>query len=253
MHGASRSTDRPLLFFIHVPKTAGSSIFQILHREYGNRFGAFLQMDLDQWRLTLQQFNHPFDCVFGHYRFGIHDTAVRPYEYTAFLRDPVEAILSYIYFINGRIGDWPFLGSSRRIEADRLLELPGEFLNTYFRNYQTSMLLGRPPDSADAVIRHAETHFPILGITELYHESVYLLKRRYGWGPVVVYYANATPNRPTRHQFSKKTLQTVQDLVATDIAVHRYAKERLLQAVRSLSAEEKALIEKFKKTGRLDE
>ncbi|QJD85130.1 sulfotransferase family 2 domain-containing protein [Cohnella herbarum] len=241
----------PFLFFIHVPKTAGSSIFQFLYRVYEDRIGLFYEKDVNEWNQVLQQPDLPFDCVFGHYWYGLHDSVNRPFEYTAFVRDPIEAILSYIYFINRRVGEWPYLTTSQTITPDNLSDLPEEMINLYFRNYQTAYLAGKQNASAEETKKIINFHYPILGITEMFHESVYLLKRRYNWGPVEVYYVNVTPNRPTRKQFSKGTIQRIQKLVNVDTQIYHYAKKRLQQAIRSLPSNERELIEQFKKTGRL--
>jgi len=101
----------PLLFFIHIPKTAGSSIHQILHREYGKRLGIFYDLTPREWEMTLARPDHGFDCIFGHYWFGPHARSARPYEYATLMRHPVEAILSYYFYIAHHPSHWlnPFV------------------------------------------------------------------------------------------------------------------------------------------------
>jgi hypothetical protein len=241
---------KPLLFFLHIPKTAGSSIHQILHQEYLDRLGLVTDPDTRKIQLQLENPDQPLDCVFGHYPFGLHASTIRAFEYSTLVREPVEAILSYYYYIAQQPGHWLHM-SLHSMTMERFFEQPEEILGLFFRNYQTAQLTGKPSASFAEAASLINRHYPIVGITELYCESIYLMKKRYGWGPVRRYYVNVTSGKPKREQHSPEILRRIESLVDQDAQMYRFTKDRLLRMIQALPEYELRLIEEFKRTGYL--
>ncbi|MFB9275651.1 hypothetical protein [Cohnella cellulosilytica] len=241
----------PLLFFIHIPKTAGSSIHQILHRAYGARLGIYYDRSPAEWEMTLARPDHGLDCVFGHYWFGLHAHSARPYEYATMMRHPVEAILSYYFYIARQPSHWlhPY---ALQLSMKDFFQLPGGILDPFFRNYQSVYLLGRAPASWEATLRIINGHYPIIGVSELYHESVYLLKDRYGWASAEVFRVNATPNRPTLDQIDPEVIRLITGLVGHDLQLYRFIRKRLEKTIERLPRWKMKQLERFKKEDRLD-
>ncbi len=241
----------PLLFFIHIPKTAGSSIYQILHREYSKRLGIFYDLTPREWEMTLARPDHGFDCIFGHYWFGFHAHSARPYEYATMMRHPVEAVLSYYFYIAHQPSHWlnPFV---LQMPMKDFFQLPDNIMDAFFRNYQSVYMLGRPPVSWKDTLKIVTEHYPIVGVTELYHESVYLLKNRYGWKSAEVFRVNATPNRPTIEQIDPEVIALIESLVEHDLRLYRFVRKRLEKEIQRLPHWKKKQLELFKREGRLD-
>lgn len=82
------STKRPIIFYVHIQKTCGTSIYQILKQ----------QQDIIIWRRR-QQTNKQPHFVTGHYPYGIHDDwgVEFDYVYATFLRDPLQRWISMFY------------------------------------------------------------------------------------------------------------------------------------------------------------
>jgi Sulfotransferase family len=99
MMSAARS--QPLIIFLHLPKTGGTTLARIIDRQYdsssilplyesmfGNELSALPQNHLDRLRI-----------VMGHLYFGVHAFAARPCMYITILREPIDRVISHYYFV----------------------------------------------------------------------------------------------------------------------------------------------------------
>ncbi len=105
MPPAAPTAGRPTLLFMHIPKTAGTSLRHALETLYepaarsyvydGSQLaGAVSRRQFDQ--LPARQ-RAGFGLVMGHFAFGIHSAIPRPARYVTMLRGPVDRVAS-LYF-----------------------------------------------------------------------------------------------------------------------------------------------------------
>lgn len=82
------------LFFVHVPKCAGSSFRAVLKRWFGGRLMVWDSDDRDAFRQEMARRPVLPGAVAGHFRFGLHESvAARPC-YLSLVRDPVDRFVS---------------------------------------------------------------------------------------------------------------------------------------------------------------
>src|ERR1700746_2327298 len=91
------------LLFLHVHKTAGTTLHRIIEQEY-NPFriytieGGRIEWSIDHLKKLSENRRVDLEVVKGHMSFGLHEYLLRPATYITFLRDPVErCISSYSY------------------------------------------------------------------------------------------------------------------------------------------------------------
>ena len=93
----------PVDFFIHVPKTAGTTFHSILERQYPARrqfiFRAPQGQALDRLLSLPQVKRDQFDCIKGHCGWGIHAKLNRQVRYFTFLRDPIKRMVSEYKYV----------------------------------------------------------------------------------------------------------------------------------------------------------
>jgi hypothetical protein len=125
---------QPLLIFMHIPKTAGTTFVDILRRQYDQHelrevYPGYQEQldqlavagDLDQWRMVL-----------GHLRYGVHGLLARPSTYLTLLRTPERQVLShYNHLMNKEV---PLHEQIMRESGD---SLEGFLEHSWARNLQT--------------------------------------------------------------------------------------------------------------------
>jgi len=182
--GPARSADARL-FFIHIPKTAGTSLRRIVRQQYpGDQFIPVYSHDpaeLESVRRKLDDGR----VLYGHFSHGLHETLETRGRYIALLRDPVARVLSlYRHQRNNPRASHHSLVNSGPTLRDLLDSNAIHELN----NHMTRIVSGhvgieRLDD--DAVLRRAVAHierdFVLVGLVERMAETVALLSRLLDW------------------------------------------------------------------------
>jgi hypothetical protein len=225
----------PLHVFLHVPKTAGSSLRTVLSREYGARKVFYYDLPAGDRRgfdaigaeMRERLRGRTAGLVTGHQFLGIHQALRVPCTYFTLLRDPIERVLSeYFYAFT-----YPHHRLREEITSGRLS--PMEFLagpRHAQPTAQASQLAGRTTrpaaEAAIANIRHA---IAAVGIAEEFDRSLLLFARRLGWAPPLYVARNVTRLAAAQSEARARArveAEAHRALYAPDAAVHEAARAR---------------------------
>jgi Sulfotransferase family len=247
----SGTQSQPLIIFLHLPKTAGSTLRGIIGRQYGSRsilplyessFGeelaAIAPNQMDRLRV-----------VMGHFYFGAHISLSKPSTYITVLRDPIDRVISRYYFARRSPKDELYA-------AVREMSLK-EFAETCVDNDQTRLLAGKYDGSSfgtssdDEMLniakRNLAKYFAVVGITEEFDRSLILMKRILGWRNPFYIRRNVTRGRPRKDEFPQETLHVIQANNELDLELYRYAKKLFQEQIRSQSPSFENELQRFKK------
>lgn len=217
---------REPLIFLHIPKTAGSSVRAIFKAWYGNGW-----------------FDHYFDLkeggrppkhdlfemaplstrstIFGHFnrarQLGVQDYYPNATQFITIMRDPFEQMLSAYFFLRR----WRDV-----FEAHR--EVPGDDIVQHIQTYRSNILDFFPcaitPDNYEAVI---ESQFVEIGLTEHLEQSMTRIASKLGFifTPDMLGHENSTVrdksvDKVLRDQFRERHAleYTVYDFIAAKYA-----------------------------------
>src|SRR5436190_12993174 len=113
--------DHEALIFLHIPKTAGTTLNRIIEWQY-NPLSIFT-LDPYRFRATAERFKtlpearrRRFRVVRGHLYYGLHEFLPQGATYITMLREPVARLLSTYAFILRR----PLHHLHRKLKAGRL-------------------------------------------------------------------------------------------------------------------------------------
>jgi hypothetical protein len=187
-----------MLVFTHIPKTAGTTLTQILIREYGTKMLSVIPGKDNVYsckELKRDLLLYPdLQCLSGH--------SLKPYfdfsnmekkmQWFTFLRDPVQTFISlYIHQYTGRYSEY-------KIEFS-------EWMSKYNRkNRMVSWIAGE--NNLEKAINIIEEKFEFIGITEKFDESVILLKDKFKLTSV-----DYTPKMKTRDSNLKEDILSNMD------------------------------------------
>lgn len=234
------NTDTEALVFLHVPKTAGSTLKWIIARQYPigttmtiesenllTQYHAFLALPLDVRRCLR--------CVQGHVPFGVHRWLPQGARYITMLRDPVEWTMSFHAYVRRMafFDDHPDLTLFRGVRGLDLDGFVSFLIDSNMADMQTRMISGQtdlsrhlPPyapltdDALDCAKRNLREYFDCIGLVERFDESLLLMKRKLGWGNVHYRRLNVSEGRNKRAELSPTTLQRILDCNRRDVELY---------------------------------
>lgn len=233
----SRCTPRPTVIFLHITKTAGTTLAQVAQQQYPGP--GFLRSDYDFDAFEAHLTSMPdadkraIDCLFGHMAFGLHRWLPRPAVYVTLLREPVDRVISHYYYAL-HATDHPL--HRRVVDEGMTLEdyLVSGVLDE-LNDGQVRRLSGArdeaipygsvPRELLDVAKRNLREQFAAVGLTERFDESVLLFSRALGWKNVHYVTLNVTPGRPLRSSVPATLRRTIERYNLLDAELYAYARE----------------------------
>ena len=233
---------RDTLIFFHLPKTGGTTMHAILRRQY--RSDTIFRTNPEEHWESLRVFRDlpddtksKYRLITGHMRFGIHEDIKNPSFYITFLRDPIQRIISYYYYILSYRNH--YLHQEIKSKNMTLIDVLESGIAREFENSQTRRIAGYvrtpygcpPDDMFDLAIDHIEKHFPVVGLTERFDESLILMSNFCHWKLPYYTKLNRGKIKPAKQAISDETLDTVKKFNELDIQLYEYASQRLQQQI----------------------
>ena len=229
------------LVFVHIPKTAGQTLLQVLRRQYEPDATYATKGPgpnvMDELAALPEAFRAQLRLVYGHMPFGAHRLLPGETTYLAFLRDPVERAVSHFEYVR-RTREHRL--HREVVERDMTLhEYVESSITDELDNGQTALLAGTPirdradffdPELLEQAKRNIEGHFALVGLVELFDESLLLAKEVFGWQRGAHYRSvNVSPDAPSRSRapVPDETHRLIADRNRLDAELHRFARERL--------------------------
>ncbi|HCX31142.1 MAG TPA: hypothetical protein DHU55_15455 [Blastocatellia bacterium] len=232
------------LIFLHVPKSAGTTLNRLIEWEYP----LFQMYSVDPvlfrwsrahlWRLPKRRLKR-FRIFKGHMLFGLHKIIPQPATYITVLREPIDRVISAFYFMRNyklHPNYWKFRRESWTLE---------DFVrHPHTRdNIQCKMVAGAPYEEACTAETLAQAkenllrHFSVVGLTERFEESLALMKLRFGWKLESYSSFNVTRARPKKRDLPQATLDLIAERNRFDIELYECAAKRFQEAIDKNAAE----------------
>lgn len=239
-------SEKEVLIFLHVPKTGGQTLGRIIDEQYHisdivkvrdpqtvetvlnetpndkvTKIGCYVE-HLEAYFKQVPKGDEHINCIYGHMNFGMHRLLSKPYTYMTMLREPIDRVISHYYY---------FLGKNH-FKSETSFE---EFITKpKFINFQTRYISGGSIPNLQLAKENIQNYFSIVGITEMFDESLFLMKQQFSWENIYYAKKNVTGSRPTKEQLSKDTIDLIVKHNELDIELYQYAKNLMEQKIQAL-------------------
>lgn len=230
------------LFFLHIPKAAGTTFKEVLYHNY--RFsriawidGSYPSESVERLKAMKQGWRDRKACVMGHFQYGLHECFNGPYTYVTFLRNPVDRVISTYYHI---------LRKSTHHRYHRLLNDENLSLEEFVRkrvssevsNLQTAWISGESePDSSslEKAKMIINSDFSFAGISEAFDASLIMLCRETGLE--VRPYPNLNIGEYKQKEVPETTRNVILEANQLDLELYEWVKDRLSRKVSEVGQE----------------
>ncbi|MEH7380573.1 sulfotransferase family 2 domain-containing protein [Bacillus sp. JJ1533] len=218
-----------VLIFMHIPKSAGTTMRSIIKQQYSENEVCNLRYIENENSLETIR------CFYGHKPFGIHQKLLKSksYTYITMLRDPIEHVISTYYYILRKPKN-SMHNVIKNMSFEEFITNNSEEFRLRTSNRQTRYASGENPPDLGRAKENLAKHFSVVGITEMFDESVFLMMKELGWNNISYERQNVTKNRPLKDQLSKDVLKIIEDNNKLDIELYQYAKGLLQKKIRAL-------------------
>jgi hypothetical protein len=236
-------TGKTAVIFLHLPKTAGTTLNRLIEWEY--RISEMYSVDpvLFEWSYahlrSLPKKRLSKTRVFkGHMLFGLHEVLPQPSTYITVLRNPVDRVLSAFYFMRSHKLH-PFYWKLRRkkwtleeyVERSTRDNVQCKIIAN--ANYHTPCT----HEILDRALDHLNRYFSVIGLSERFEESLALMKLRFGWQLKSYSAFNVTRSRPKRQDLPQASLDLIAERNRFDVVLYNQAAKLFEEAVKKQAAE----------------
>ncbi len=242
-----QTKSRETLIFIHLPKTGGVTLSDIVSRQYdpsevfhvrnpdsspGPSFSDHAGRVEDFLALPAGR-RAGFRCILGHMDYGLHEHIEGPCRYLTMLREPVSRVESHFR---------QYERTTRKTErAERRASAFESFLADHrseVENLQARFLVGnhdldprRNAETQAVVTDRLRKQFMLVGTVDRFDETVVLLRRVMGWEDVSYRRRNASRWMTRLRRTPRAVRGRIQELNRIDAALHAEANDLLDQAI----------------------
>mgnify|MGYP005631491279 CR=1 FL=1 len=229
------------LRFLHIPKTAGTTLRDALFRLYPEPrfiFHGNIANDLRRYRaLSLEQ-RGSIQLYFGHSPFRLPIDDLLGVDTITFIREPVSRVVSWFHhLLENKSPEMAGFFPQQQFDLEFLLASGHEALN----NLQARYLLGDADYGycqnmddqriVDAAVERLAEEMRAFGLAERFDDSLLLFKRTLRW-PLPLYRYRNVRNSSMRLNLDAPQLRKVRELNRIDIEIYHRAKRIFSERVR---------------------
>lgn len=233
-----------LLIFMHIPKTGGTTLLKILEQQYNRN-----ELWYGNNNLPSKKEANILKCITGHFSFGVHSFYSRKFKYFTMVRHPVDRLVS-LYF--------QILSDKEHHFYKDILPLSFEefILNNKFNvltvNQQVKFFAGKGYISChvdDSDLEQAKKNlefFTVVGLTERFNESLFLMKKLHGWNEVFFKKANTRIiSKNTKKSLKPEIKNIILEKNQLDLTLFEYINKRLDDQINELNEYDRQLLKNF--------
>lgn len=232
-----------LIIFVHIAKTGGTTLRDILDKQYGSNS---LSIYADPSMKTLNskekivnmilQNIHTARSISGHFSYGMKYNHIdqepllslintpRNITHITMIRNPLEHVFSlYHHYKRYNI-------QTANVTFETFIKQ-----KLYYPNYQTLRVSGANIPDLNIAKSNIVNNFAIVGITDMYNESIFLMKERLNWKDIKYQKLNHYVKSDLIQDIPKDLIQLINLDNKLDFKLYTFTKQLLKQKISALN------------------
>ena len=222
------------VLFLHIPKAAGTTLTQILDRQYST------QEILPSYKNSKPRFDklsslstpekYQIKLIRGHFPFGVHEMLPQHSTYITMLRDPIKRVISNYYFAKKTPSHR--LYETINQEGMSLEEYITSEINPQLNNGQVRLISGNTDvaygkctnEILEKAKHNLKTYFSVVGTVENFDRTLIALREILGYKNICYTKANTNQSNKSNH-IDNKLINLIKNYNILDIELYNYAIE----------------------------
>jgi len=248
------------LRFLHVPKTAGSTLNLILHRQYlGKKMFSLTHFEdptKESFQSRPDRFKNNIMLFFGHAPLVTGIEKADNFTTITLLREPISRVKSFCQHVSEGKSDYLLEQfPPENFNLDKFLQSGDGQLS----NFQTKILLGNKTyatlenmsaeEATEQAVDKLFNKVSYFGLQEYFDESLVIFSSALEWR-LPIYVSKNTKDNNKALKFEERHLKIIKELNAIDLAVYEQAKERFETIIASPEFDQKKL-QRLKKINKI--
>lgn len=242
-HDQRMPQEDPTVIFLHIGKTAGTTMRQVLRRSFSASDIMVVRVRGRSREETLERFaTLPSSTrarprlIMGHTVFGLHEYVPRPSTYISMVRKPKNLVVSqYRYVLRTRNHRHHDIVGSQQMSIEEYIR---SGISIEMDNSQTRAIAGDRDtpfgecndEMLERAKRNIESSFAVVGLTERFDESLILMQHAFGWSRLNYVRANVSPDRDPV-ELTSSAIALIDEHNRLDAQLYQYVTDRFDQAI----------------------
>ncbi len=229
---------QPTIIFAHIPKAAGTTLHRIIEQQYQRQeiysiYPTPLTPDASFTHLVnlSAEQRAQIRVLKGHLLFGLHTCLPRPCTYFTLLREPVDRVVSFYYYV--RQNHQHYLHDhmlAQNLSLQQYIESHATVAND---NFQVRILAGAQGiayghctrEMLDDAKSNLQKYFSVVGLAEQFDATLLMLKRAFQWRSVFYVRQNVNADRPKLTDIPPDTLAVIKEHNRLDSELYQSVKQ----------------------------
>lgn len=231
--------DNEVLVFIHIPKTAGTSLGSLLQSHFSPSEVLQAPIDIIEANDEPSKFLSSYRLINGHNPYRIEAYLRKDPVFITMLRNPIERTISaYYHAQHDKEHDFHQLALDHNLESYLKLEVVRNAGSNIMSRYLFNDAPWYEISEHMPTVKQRIVDMRFIGITEFFDESVILLNHIMGWqNKESTPRLNIGKHNILRQDIPKHVLNSIRDMNRVDLEIYQFAKQHFLEQYRQFSVD----------------